>query len=266
MSQFGRLTQLQLREYWTDEASDFTPWLAEEENIALVGDSIGLNIEVEAQEHNVGPFSADILCRDIDTENWVLIENQLESTDHKHLGQLLTYAAGLDAVTIVWIAKSFTDEHRAALDWLNRITDEAFSFFGLEIELWQIGDSAVAPKLNMISHPNDWQRTISRTVDRGLITRLAVTMPGGETIDDKVAADTFVKVIKELGVQEIKDLNIEVNGRDLISTVEYPNQQQRKLDDGHYINVNTSTKVKRNLLEDIASRLDINLQVEIIPR
>ena len=168
MSQFGRLTQLELRDHWTDEANEFTPWLAKEEKIALVDDSIGLNIEVEAQEQNVGPFRADILCKDTDTENWVLIENQLEPTDHRHLGQLLTYAAGLDTVTIVWIAKSFTDEHRAALDWLNRITDEAFSFFGLEIELWQIGDSAVAPKFNIISHPNDWQRTINRVVHKRL--------------------------------------------------------------------------------------------------
>lgn len=168
MSPFGRLTQLKLRDHWTDEAGDFTPWLAEEENIALVGDSIGMDLEVEAQEQSVGPFRADILCRDTDTDKLVLIENQLEPTDHRHLGQLLTYAAGLDTVTIVWIAKSFTEEHRAALDWLNKITDEAFSFFGLEIELWQIGDSAVAPKLNMISHPNDWQRTINRAVQKRL--------------------------------------------------------------------------------------------------
>ena len=169
MSQFGRLTQIkQLREHWEDEADDFTPWLAEEENITLLGESIGINLEVEAQERNVGPFRADILCRDTDTDNWVLIENQLEPTDHKHLGQLLTYAAGLDAVTTIWIAENFTDEHRAALDWLNRITDEAFSFFGLEIELWQIGNSAVAPKFNVVSHPNDWQRTIRRSVQKRL--------------------------------------------------------------------------------------------------
>ena len=168
MSQFGRLTQLELRDHWTDEAGDFTPWLAEEENITLLGDSIGMTLEVEALERNVGPFRADILCRETDTENRVLIENQLEPTDHRHLGQLLTYAAGLDVITIVWIAKSFTDEHRAALDWLNRITDEAYSFFGLGIELWKIGDLAIAPKFNIISCPNDWQRTINRSVQKRL--------------------------------------------------------------------------------------------------
>ena len=100
----------------------------------------------------------------------MLIENQLERTDHSHLGQLLTYAAGLEAVTVVWIAERFTDEHRAALDWLNEITDEGFSFFGLEIELWRIGDSPMAPKFNMVSHPNDWTKTVSRISPTGELT------------------------------------------------------------------------------------------------
>jgi hypothetical protein len=131
----GRLERADLREVWLSEAGDFTPWLAREENVALLGDAIGLELEVEAQEKDVGPFRADILCKDTATANWVLVENQLERTDHGHLGQLLTYAAGLQAVTIVWIAQRFTEEHRAALDWLNEITDDRFNFFGLEIEL-----------------------------------------------------------------------------------------------------------------------------------
>ena len=168
MEELGRLIKVPLREFWEGEASDFTPWLAEEENISLLGETIGIELEVEAQERNVGPFRADILCKDTVTDKWVLIENQLERTDHSHLGQLLTYAAGLDAVTVVWVAERFTDEHRAALDWLNEITDEEFSFFGLEIELWRIGDSPMAPKFNMISHPNDWTKTIDQIVHREL--------------------------------------------------------------------------------------------------
>lgn len=117
---------------------------------------------MEAQEKNVGPFRADILCRKTgEDDHWVLIENQLERTDHIHLGQLLTYAAGLNRATIVWIAAHFTDEHRAALDWLNEITDKRFSFFGLEVELWRIADSPVAPKFNVVSKPNDWTRTVA---------------------------------------------------------------------------------------------------------
>jgi hypothetical protein len=106
----------------------------------------------------VGPFRADLLCKDTVTDDWVIIENQLERTDHSHLGQLLTYAAGLNAVTIVWIAERFTDEHRAALDWLNERTDQKIRLFGLEIELWRIADSPLAPKFNIVSKPNDWSK------------------------------------------------------------------------------------------------------------
>lgn len=157
----GRLEQVELRKIWTSESDEFTPWLAQEGNIRLLGDAIGIELELEAQEKNVGPFRADILCKDTATDNWVLIENQLEKTDHVHLGQLLTYASGLKAVTIVWIAKRFTEEHRAALDWLNEITDDRFNFFGLEVELWQIGSSEVAPKFNVVSKPNDWSKTVA---------------------------------------------------------------------------------------------------------
>jgi len=160
MRKLGKLKKVELRDVWPNESGHFTPWLASEDNITLLGDTIGIELEVEAQEQNVGPFRADILCKDTLNGNWVLIENQLEQTDHPHLGQLLTYAAGLEAVTIVWIAEKFTEEHRTALDWLNEKTNEDVNFFGLEIELWKIGDSDIAPKFNIISKPNDWSRTI----------------------------------------------------------------------------------------------------------
>lgn len=162
----ARLSQVDVRNIWTTEAGDFTPWLAREENLALLGDTVGIELELEATEKDVGPFRADILCKDTATGHWVLIENQLARTDHTHLGQLLTYAAGLKAVTIIWIADRFTEEHRAALDWLNEITDDRFNFFGLEIELWRIADSPVAPKFNMISKPNDWTKTIGSAANR----------------------------------------------------------------------------------------------------
>lgn len=160
----GRLEKVDLRTAWPSESGDFTPWLAQADNLKLLGETIELELELEAQEKAVGPFSADILCRDTSSdEHWVLIENQLERTDHKHLGQLLTYAAGLKAATIVWIAERFHEEHRAALDWLNEITSERFAFFGLEVELWRIGDSAMAPKFNIVSKPNGWARTVQST-------------------------------------------------------------------------------------------------------
>ncbi len=157
----SKITKVDLRECWQNEASDFTPWLASEDNIALLADALGMNeLEVKAQEEHVGPFRADILCVDPGTDKYVLIENQLEKTDHNHLGQILTYAAGLDAVTIIWIAEHFTEEHRAAIDWLNRITDKEFNFFGVEIELIKIGDSAAAPMFNVIAKPNGWSKDV----------------------------------------------------------------------------------------------------------
>lgn len=170
----GRLEKVDLRDQWRSEAGEFTPWLARDENVALLGEVIGLELEVEALERNVGRFYADILCKDTANGHWVLIENQLERTDHAHLGQLMTYAAGLDAVTIVWIAARFTEEHRAALDWLNDITDDRFNFFGIEVELWRIGDSLAAPKFSLVSKPNDWTKSVAGAA-RGI-----ASSPGSE--------------------------------------------------------------------------------------
>ncbi|MCP5303441.1 MAG: DUF4268 domain-containing protein [Pseudomonadales bacterium] len=168
----GRLEKVSLRTVWSGEQTDFSPWLAQEDNLSLLADTIGLELELESTEKNVGPFRADIVCTDTATDTWVLIENQLERTDHNHLGQLMTYAAGLNAVSIVWIAERFTEEHRAALDWLNEITDNSVNFFGLEIELWRIADSPIAPKFNVISKPNDWTKTVAaaRKENSGEIT------------------------------------------------------------------------------------------------
>jgi hypothetical protein len=165
----GKIQRRNVRDAWLNEASHFTPWLASDEGLELLQEALEMDLEVEATEQFVGPFKADILAKRTDTtdDHWVLIENQLERTDHRHLGQLLTYAAGLDAATIVWVAERFCEEHRAALDWLNDITSDKFEFFGLEIELWQIGESAAAPMFKLLlerksavrpqkAHPQHW--------------------------------------------------------------------------------------------------------------
>ena len=170
----GKIKKIDLRTIWASESSDFTPWLAKEENIALLSDAIGMDLEVESQEKNVGPFRADILARDLATNHYVLIENQLEQTDHNHLGQIMTYAAGLDAFSIVWIAKSFTEEHRAALDWLNRITDENINFFGIEVEAIQIGDSLPAPQFDVVAKPNGWSKSVKSTTNSGALTETKI--------------------------------------------------------------------------------------------
>lgn len=174
------LSKVELRSVWTSEAGDFTPWLAREESLKILGDVIRIDLEHEATEKRVGPFRADILCKDTNSGDWVLIENQIEKTDHTHLGQLMTYAAGLKAATVVWIASRFTDEHRAAMDWLNEITSDTLNFIGLEIELWRIGESPVAPKFNVVCKPNDWSRTVGnaahRIEERGLSDTLQLQL------------------------------------------------------------------------------------------
>ena len=169
--ELGRLEKIELRELWKGEASDFTPWLSLEENIALLGNTIGVELEIVDQEKSVGMYRADILCKDTLADRYVLIENQLERTDHGHLGQLLTYAAGLDAVTIIWIAKTFSEEHRAAIDWLNNISDEKFNFFGIEIEVYKIGESVPAPFFQIIAKPNDW----SKSLRKGTVSNVKIT-------------------------------------------------------------------------------------------
>lgn len=166
IKELSRLEEVELREIWPDEAQNFTPWLAEEENLDLLSETLDMELELEGQELNVGDFRADILCRNTEDDSRVLIENQLERTDHNHLGQILTYSAGLDIHTVIWIARRFREEHRAALDRLNEITNENFQCFGIEVKVWQIGNSARAPQFEIVSSPNDWSRTVSQDTQR----------------------------------------------------------------------------------------------------
>lgn len=166
-TKLGRLEPVDLRACWRNEAADFTPWLAQEENIRLLAEALGIpELHVEETEAGVGPFRADILCSEPDSDGYVLIENQLERTDHRHLGQILTYAAGLDAVKVVWVSPEFTEEHRAALDWLNRISSEEFHFFGVQVELWRIGDSPMAPRFHLVVKPNEWRKRVKAGVGK----------------------------------------------------------------------------------------------------
>jgi len=159
----GKIERVDLRTVWSNEATDFTPWLSKSENLEALSEVLGMSLEAIATEQFVGPYRADLLCKDSYTQAMVLIENQLEKTNHSHLGQILTYGAGLNVKTIIWIASRFTDEHRAALDWLNEATEEGFSFFGIEIELLRIDNSNPAPQFKIISQPNAWSKNIRET-------------------------------------------------------------------------------------------------------
>ena len=156
MTELSDIESVELREVWTDEASAFTPWIAA--NMDKLGDALGLELEHREREAPVGRYSLDILAHDRDKDRPVIIENQLDMSDHDHLGKLLTYASGLDAGVIIWITREFREEHRQALDWLNQHTDEDTLFFGIAIELWKIDNSRPAPHFKIAAAPNDWRK------------------------------------------------------------------------------------------------------------
>lgn len=166
----GTLKRIDLREYWKHEAFDFTKWLSEPENIVLLSDEVGIGIEVTQMEASVGRFNVDILAKEENTGRKIIIENQLDATDHSHLGQLITYAAGLEAQYVIWIVREVREEHRQAVDWLNEHTDEDISFFIVAIELWQIGESDPAPKFSIISRPNEWKKSVRTSAQDGDLT------------------------------------------------------------------------------------------------
>lgn len=156
---FGRLEDLPLRDAWKHEAHQFTPWLAD--NIDHLSEVIGIPLELTGTEVAVETFSADILARNPMDDSIVLIENQLETTDHTHLGQIMTYLAGLDAQTVVWIAPAFREPHLSAIRWLNEHTSDGFSFFAVKARVVRIGDSPYAPIFEVLEKPDFWQRQLS---------------------------------------------------------------------------------------------------------
>lgn len=155
---FGRLSDLPLREAWKSEAREFTPWLAEK--IDHLSEAIGMELELTGTEVAVDTFSADILARNPMDDTTVLIENQLERTDHTHLGQIMTYLAGLEAQSVIWIAPMFREAHLSAVRWLNRHTSDGFSFFAVKVRVVRIGESPFAPIFEVLEKPNDWDREL----------------------------------------------------------------------------------------------------------
>lgn len=156
MSKLGKLQRVDPRTIWKHEAHDFTPWLAE--NIDMLSEALGIELELVDREADVGDFSLDILARDLGRDRPVVIENQLEPTDHAHLGQLITYAAGYEASVVIWVSREFREEHRQALDWLNRGDGATTEYFGVVLELLQVDDSRPAVNLRIVASPNNWSR------------------------------------------------------------------------------------------------------------
>lgn len=179
----GTLKRIDPRQEWPREAENFTPWLAD--HLGVLGEALGLDMELIEREGAVGDFAADIVARDLGRDVLVVIENQLEGTDHSHLGQLLTYAAGLDAGVIIWVSREFREEHRQAIDWLNHNTATSVHFFGVVIELLKVDESRPAVNFKLVAFPNDWSRK---------------SRPGGREVSGKQALyqEFFQRLIDDL--------------------------------------------------------------------
>ncbi len=189
----GKLTKVSLREVWKHEALHFTQWLALPENIELLSETIGMDLVNIQTEVGVGQFFVDILAED-ENGRRVIVENQLEPTNHDHLGKIITYAAGLQSNAMVWIVERAREEHEQAINWLNEHTDQETNFFLLQIEAWQIGDSPPAPRFNIIARPNDWAKVVKQSA-------------AGNTLSEvKLQQRTFFERLREYGEQHAKHI------------------------------------------------------------
>lgn len=160
IKKLAKLSKVELRDVWPHEALDFTKWLALEENLDVLSEEIGIDIKLIGTEVSVGKFNVDILAEEENTGHKIIIENQLEDTDHDHLGKIITYASGHDAKVIVWVVRDAREEHRQAIEWLNSHTDDEIGFFLIKIELYKIDESSPAPKFEIICKPNEWAKTV----------------------------------------------------------------------------------------------------------
>jgi len=238
--------------------TDFTPWLAE--NIDLLSEVLGLPLEVVEREAEIGSFRADLVCKVTDDgpQQLVIVENQLERTNHDHLGKIITYGAGREAATIVWIAREFTEEHRNAIEWLNRVTQDHINFFALEIELWRVGHSEPAPKLNVVCEPNDWRVIIQR--------------PGrGKSTQNQQARLEFWTAFKEFLATSSKmragkprsgnvmPFSIGKGGFELIATANTWNEETRRTESNIQVQLTLS---RQNSNDDFARLLAQKTEIE----
>ena len=186
MAEIGRLIEVDVRELWKHEQYDFSNWLAKESNIEYLNEILGLTLIEVDKEINVGPYRCDIVATDETSGLKVIIENQLESTNHDHLGKIITYASGLDAKVIVWIVREAKEEHRAAIEWLNNYTSSEIDFFLIEIHAYKIGDSNPAPKFEVVEKPNDFVKRSKNKDDGELNTSQTERLIFWQLFNDRV--------------------------------------------------------------------------------
>lgn len=247
-----------LTKVWPKEAQNFTPWVAN--NLNLINEILGMELELVETESKVGSFSADIVAKDTETGGYVVIENQLNDTDHDHLGKIITYASGKDAKTIVWIVKRARDEHRQAIEWLNANTDPEVGFYLLEIELWQIGDSNLAPKFNVVEKPNNWAKSVK---PKSNITDNRLQLVDFWNKFNEFAKKTdFTKIFKLRSSQPQNFYEIAIGSSKYKLNIEAI-RQKRQATAGIYIN---NDKELYKTFETDKDKIEANLGVPIIWR
>lgn len=221
MRKLGKLEKVNLRDVWKHEALDFTQWMAKEENISLLLDEISISAENIKPEDNAGKFNVDISADEVETGKKIIIENQLEKTDHSHLGQLLTYASSFDACIIVWVVADVRDEHKRAIEWFNENMQSDISFFLVKTEVWQIGESKPAVKFNVVVEPNDWAKINknSSTYSRELTeTRLNKLDFWNELIDFSQGQNVTFSLSRKARPQHWYDISFGKSGVNLVCT------------------------------------------------
>lgn len=250
MALLGKIEKIDdLRTIWKHEAHDFSKWLAQEENLVLLSKAIGIDMVLKETESSVGNFSVDLFASEEGTGRKIIIENQLEDTNHDHLGKIITYASGKGAEVIVWIVKRARDEHRQAIEWLNQHTDENIGFFLVEIELWRINDSLPAPKFTIIEKPNDWAKTMK--VVEGLSEHRKMQLEFWQAfIDYAFSNDEFKKTFtqRKAHPQHWYDVSVGSSVYHIAFTI---NSQKKKLGAEIYIHNDKETyeRFKKNATE-----------------
>ena len=160
MMDFSELRDIDLREAWQSEDEDFTPWLSD--NLQRLSRVLGVAIDPDDSEVAVDGFSADILATFPANGSRVVIENQLENTDHNHLGEIMSHLARLEAQSAIWVAREFQADHLAAIRWLNMNTPLDYSFFAVRVRAVRVGEypAPIAPVFDLLEKPHDWDRRI----------------------------------------------------------------------------------------------------------
>lgn len=232
--QLGKMKRItDLRTVWPHEANDFTKWLAEDANLEELGNAVDIDIDLEERESSVGNFSVDLFATETGSGRKIIIENQLEDTNHDHLGKLITYASGKGAEVIIWIVKRARDEHRQAIEWLNQHTDSNIGFFLVEIELWQINDSLLAPKFNVVEKPNDWAKAMKSIEGMSETDRLKLEF--WQAFNDQMGSNpAFQKEfnLRKPQPQHWYDLSLGTSAYYVSINI---NTQKKKIDAGLYI-------------------------------